>query len=81
MSGKQAVVLIHGIGEQRPMETLRNFVRSVWIEGDQLKHPYATPGLWSKPDDVSESFELRRLTTSKSPSRLLKNGMVCSAMA
>lgn len=27
---KQAVVIIHGIGEQRPMETLRSFVRAVW---------------------------------------------------
>jgi hypothetical protein len=26
---KQAVVVIHGIGEQRPMSTLRNFVEAV----------------------------------------------------
>jgi hypothetical protein len=70
MSDKQAVVLIHGIGEQRPMQTLRGFVRSVWAESDDLKHRFATPGLWSKPDDVSASFELRRLTTSKSRSGL-----------
>ncbi len=70
MSDKQAVVLIHGIGEQRPMQTLRGFVRSVWAAGEDVKHPYATPGLWSKPDDVSASFELRRLTTSQSRSGL-----------
>jgi hypothetical protein len=69
MADKQAVVLIHGIGEQRPMQTLRGFMRSVWAGGD-LKHPHAAPGLWSKPDDVSESFELRRLTTSQSRSGL-----------
>ncbi|MEM9999589.1 MAG: hypothetical protein AAF940_01800 [Pseudomonadota bacterium] len=28
--GKQAVVIIHGMGEQRPMETLRSFVEAVW---------------------------------------------------
>ena len=27
---KQAVLLIHGIGEQRPMDTLRGFVDTVW---------------------------------------------------
>jgi hypothetical protein len=27
---KQAVVVIHGMGEQRPMDTLRGFVRTVW---------------------------------------------------
>lgn len=27
---KQAVVLIHGIGEQKPMETVRGFVESVY---------------------------------------------------
>ena len=30
MAKKQAVVVIHGMGEQRPMETLRSFVQTVW---------------------------------------------------
>ena len=53
---KQAVVLIHGIGEQKPMSTLRKFVEAVLppaIEGDEQ--------YWSKPDRMSELFELRRL--------------------
>lgn len=29
---KQAVVIIHGMGEQRPMETLRDFVRAIWMD-------------------------------------------------
>lgn len=53
---KQAVVLIHGIGEQKPMDTVRGFVESVlpppMNDGEQY---------WSKPDPMSESFELRRL--------------------
>lgn len=53
---KQAVVLIHGIGEQKPMDTVRGFVESVLPppvnDGEQY---------WSKPDPMSESFELRRL--------------------
>ena len=27
---KIAVVVIHGMGEQKPMQTLRGFVESVW---------------------------------------------------
>ena len=44
-----AVVLIHGIGEQRPMATLRDFVSDV----------FGPPR--SKPDKLSDSFEVRRL--------------------
>ena len=48
---RQAIVLIHGIGEQRPMETLRGFVGA-----------FLEPGSYhSKPDTISDSFELRRI--------------------
>jgi len=63
-SQKQAVLLIHGIGEQRPMDTLRSFVRAVWATDKDVKHEHATPGIFSKPDEISDSFELRRLTTT-----------------
>ncbi|HSL84053.1 MAG TPA: hypothetical protein VLF66_14875 [Thermoanaerobaculia bacterium] len=48
---RQAVVVIHGIGEQRPLSTIRSFLTAI------------TDGLVrSKPDRLSESFELRRFT-------------------
>jgi hypothetical protein len=53
---KQAVVLIHGIGEQKPMDTLRGFVSAVLGPGEHGKDAF-----WSKPDPMSELFELRRL--------------------
>src|SRR5688572_10743111 len=65
MSDKQAVLLIHGIGEQRPMETLRGFVHAVWTTDTSVHHPYSPPTVWSKPDTVSGSYELRRLTTGQ----------------
>ncbi|WP_295455152.1 hypothetical protein [uncultured Thiodictyon sp.] len=65
MAKKQAVVLIHGIGEQIPMETLRGFVDAVWSKDTAIHHPYGAPTVWSKPDDISGSFELRRLTTGR----------------
>ena len=49
--GRQAVILIHGIGEQRPMETLRGFV-DAFLDGDSYH---------SKPDTISDSYELRRI--------------------
>jgi hypothetical protein len=62
-SSRQAVLLIHGIGEQRPMDTLRGFVRAVWTLDTEIHNPFAGHDVWSKPDSVSHSFELRRLTT------------------
>lgn len=68
MKKKQAVVLIHGMGEQRPMDTLRGFVNAVWRTDTALHNPdnpHGRDSVWSKPDTVSESYELRRLTTPK----------------
>ena len=68
MAHKQAVVLIHGIGEQRPMDTLRGFVNAVWTTDEALHNPFAGRAVWSKPDTVSGSFELRRLVTPQNRS-------------
>ena len=74
---RQAVVLIHGIGEQRPMETLRAFVKAL-VEhdptneaprGSSLGEAHENSGAprahrslyYSKPDRLSGSYELRRL--------------------
>ncbi|HCT07126.1 MAG TPA: hypothetical protein DIW86_17355 [Pseudomonas sp.] len=57
---KQAVVVIHGIGEQRPMDTLRGFVEAM-IPADT---PDGTPFYWSKPDRLSRNFDLRVLKSS-----------------
>ncbi|MEP4052973.1 MAG: hypothetical protein ABJN22_12085 [Litorimonas sp.] len=73
----QAVILIHGIGEQIPMETLDGFVEAVWTKDHDLKNPRQRdlpPGAtadpdnlsWAKTDNVSRNFELRRVTTESS---------------
>ena len=41
---RQAVVLIHGIGEQRPMETLRDFVAALLPEGKQCANSGSSNG-------------------------------------
>ncbi len=61
---KQAVLLIHGIGEQKPMESLRGFVKAVWTTAANLHKDYDGSNVhWSKPYRLSNTFELRRLTT------------------
>ncbi|MCL2716398.1 MAG: hypothetical protein FWD68_17985 [Alphaproteobacteria bacterium] len=61
----QAVILIHGIGEQKPMQTLRGFVDAVLEHNPKsLKRAY-----YSKPDFFSDNFELRRLVTTNSSHR------------
>jgi hypothetical protein len=65
MTTKQAVLLIHGIGEQKPMQTLRGFVDAVWTRHTEIHHPYTGSAVWSKPYNLSSSFELRRLSTAQ----------------
>ncbi len=65
---KQAIVVIHGIGEQRPMDTITDFVRAVWeTDPDVCRNDKPLPAeTWSKPDVRTGSLELRRITTRES---------------
>jgi hypothetical protein len=58
----QAVVIIHGIGEQHPMETVRLFADAVLPEPEQGGEKY-----FVRPDPMSESFELRKLQNRSQP--------------
>jgi hypothetical protein len=74
----QAVVVIHGMGEQRPMDTIKGFVRAVWETDDIFtKDPLPNPTqVWSKPDGRTGSLELRRITTRESiPSEAFRGGV------
>lgn len=73
---KQAVVVIHGIGEQVPLETLRGFVETVYQRDEDLHQGEAKERIladdpqlgevnrvWIVPDDATGSAELRRIST------------------
>jgi hypothetical protein len=67
-AAKQAVVVIHGMGEQIPMDTIKDFVHAVWqkdevISANGLPNPTE---VWNKPDARTGSLELRRITTRES---------------
>ncbi len=59
---RQAVLIIHGIGEQRPMEMLRAFAGVVLPKARD-----GLPPFWTKPDTISDSFELGRLVSTGLP--------------
>jgi pimeloyl-ACP methyl ester carboxylesterase len=59
---RQAVLVIHGMGEPKPMETLRTFVEAIWTRRsdgtvDRKKKS------WLRPDEISDSFDLRQIVT------------------
>jgi pimeloyl-ACP methyl ester carboxylesterase len=60
---KQAVLLIHGIGEQRPMSTLWRLVDLVWTNAPKPAHA-PERRVFSEPDEMSGVFELRRISTN-----------------
>lgn len=57
---KRAVVVVHGMGSQSPMETLRGFVDAVWTTDECVSGK--TDETWTKPD-YRLSRELKRVTT------------------
>src|SRR6202158_1497847 len=64
----QAVIVIHGMGEQIPMDTIKGFVNAVWQNDDVITAnglPNPTE-VWSKPDVRTGSLELRRIPTRES---------------
>src|SRR5688500_17494277 len=64
---KQAIVVVHGQGQQRPMGTVREFVTSLWQFNPQLTVSPPPNGegrnYWIVPDGKSGLFELQRVTT------------------
>lgn len=52
---KQAVVVVHGMGEQRPLDTLTRFVDVALAPGPKGGQKY-----YSRPESVTGSFESRR---------------------
>src|ERR1700680_4251584 len=64
----QAVVVIHGMGEQIPLDTIKAFVDAVWQKDDVITAtdlPDPTE-VWRKPDARTGSLEVRRITTRES---------------
>ncbi|MBD2842784.1 hypothetical protein [Erythrobacter rubeus] len=59
---KTAVIIIHGIGEQRPMDTLWSFIDAAWSNDPEMVDPYQRE-VYSTPGGTENNHELRRVTT------------------
>lgn len=57
------MIIIHGMGEQWPMNTLRGFVDAAWTYDKDLNEDWSKGETYSKPERLTGNFELRRITT------------------
>lgn len=61
---RQAIVVVHGQGQQRPMGTIRDFVEVLWTANPEVEpKPGESRETWIVPDDKSGLYELQRITT------------------
>ena len=58
---RQAVVIIHGMGEHRPLDTLNEFITAGLRAVDGRRRFY------SRPDEVTSSYESRRYLAPRQP--------------
>ena len=63
---RTAVLVVHGMGSQRALETVRGVVNAVWLDNDE------TPGrndkrFWLHPEKKNDDLDLPVLTTSQVP--------------
>lgn len=62
----QAVILIHGLRERRPMSTLRAFVKAV-LTNPTEQAKVRGPAFFSKPEPLSDFYDLRTLQNRTQP--------------
>lgn len=59
------MVIVHGMGEQRPLETLRGFVETVWGAAPIPRDEPSPDDVWLVPDMRAGLKELARVTTRR----------------
>ena len=59
---RTAVLVVHGIGSQRPLETVRGIINAVWFDDDD--HKKGKKKLWSHPERSGVDIDLTVMTTS-----------------
>lgn len=64
-----AVLLVHGIGQQRPMDTLREFVKAVKACLEKFEKQDGEIPYFNKPDTVGGNYETRLLRLLGSENR------------
>ncbi|MEM7043843.1 MAG: hypothetical protein AAF543_13620 [Pseudomonadota bacterium] len=57
---RQAVVIVHGMGEQRPLEMLNRFIKAALPGANVNPRDDDAPVFYSRPEEVTHSYESRR---------------------
>jgi len=60
------VIVVHGIGSQRALETVRGVIRAIWSDGDKVSD--AGKRLWTHPESNASDIDLAVMTTNAVPS-------------
>jgi hypothetical protein len=62
---RTAVLVVHGIGSQRALETVRGVIKGVWLDSE---NPYdAGRRIWSHPERDGADIDLTVMTTNEVP--------------
>ena len=64
-SKRTAVLAVHGMGIQRPMETVRGIVNAVWLEEDNRQTPNRQ--FWTNPEPNANDIDLPVIVTNALP--------------
>jgi hypothetical protein len=56
------VLVVHGMGSQRPLETVRGVINAVWFKNDD--HTIGNEKLWSHPEPSGVDLDLTVMTTN-----------------
>jgi hypothetical protein len=59
---RTAVLVVHGMGSQRPLETVRGVVDAVWFDNDD--HYTSGKRVWSHPEPSGADLDLTVMTTT-----------------
>jgi hypothetical protein len=63
---RTAVLVVHGMGSQRALDTVRGVVNAVWLDRDEPEGP-ADKRYWLHPEQRSNDVDLSVITTSEIP--------------
>lgn len=60
---RTAVLVVHGMGSQRPMSTVRGIVEAVWLDKDE--YDPKEKRFWMHPEESGNDIDLLSITTKK----------------
>jgi hypothetical protein len=62
---RTAILVVHGMGSQRPFDTVRGVVEAIWLEGQNPKR--SGKRMWTHPEQRGADIDLPVITTDSIP--------------